>query len=210
MLHCGVFEEGIMQTTEKPNLLKFPRLALLRKIWRKIKKLFRKEKTYAEHREQANYSRRVIELLKEIASDSDCDSVIDVGSKGVDVISGLPLKNKVSIDLTCPLVAECVEGITGDFFDFQPKEQFDIVCCMQVLEHIPEVEKFAEKLFEIARRYVVLSVPYKWECGYCHWHIHDPVDEEKLAAWTKEQPILTEYIRDGNDVRMLCVYKKTS
>jgi hypothetical protein len=162
---------------------------------------------YNENRKDFNYVRRVIELLTEFST-AGCESIIDVGSREVDVISGLPLKVKVSIDLEKPLVAEGVESITGDFFDYREKEMFDIVCCFQTLEHISEVEQFAEKLFDLTKKYVFISVPYKWSAGLCKDHIHDPVDEEKLAIWTKKQPIVKEIIVDRGRQRIICIYKK--
>ena len=198
----------------KPTILPPPYFDIAR-IWRRIKisfkKLFFGKPAYC--RKDHVYTRRVVKLLEEF-SDGGCESIIDVGSRGVDIMSGLPLKRKVSIDLEKPLVADGVESVQGDFFDYQPKEQFDIVCCMQVLEHVPEVEKFTEKLFAIARKYVIISVPYKWPAGSCKRHIHDPVDEEKMAIWTKNDPIVAEvvaeYALSKKGKRMICIYQKAS
>ena len=164
------------------------------------------DEVYGDIRKKYNYVKRISELLTN-CSIAGCESIIDVGSRGLDVISVLPLKVKVSLDLVNPLVAEGVESIICDFFDYQPKEKFDVVCCFQTLEHIAEVEKFTKKLFALAKKYVFISVPYKWNSSTCSEHIHDPVDEEKLAKWTEKQPIFKEIIFDKNARRMICIYK---
>lgn len=181
------------------------------KIYHPIKEKYMEKQEmqdgYENNRRNFKYVKRIIALLIKFAGDK-CESIMDVGSGGVDVISGLPLKSKVSIDLTKPIVAVGVESITGDFFDYRSKKLFDIVCCFQTLEHIVEVEKFTEKLFDLAKKYVFISVPYKWSKGIWKGHIHDPVDEEKMVVWTKRTPIVREVVIDRDDPRLICVYEK--
>ena len=153
------------------------------------------------------YVKRVIELLTK-ASIAGCESILDVGSRGVDVISGLPLKVKVSLDLEKPLVAEGVESIVGDFLTYSTEELFDIVCCFHTLEHIPDVSAFTDRLFAMTKKYVFISVPYKLPVGLCAEHIHDPIDEVKLASWTTRQPIIKEIINEQTLPRMICIYKE--
>ena len=161
---------------------------------------------YGNNRKDFSYIKKIIKLLNN-ASISDCKSIIDVGSRGVDVISDLPLDVKVSLDLEKPLVVDGVKSITCNFFDFEPTELFDIVCCFQTLEHVPDVEAFTDKLFNITKKYVFISVPYKWPAGLCVEHVHDPIDEQKLASWTKRQPIIKEIITESNFSRLICIYR---
>ena len=66
-------------------------------------------------------------------------------------------------------------------------KRYDLAICLQVLEHVPQVEAFARKLFDISSS-VLISVPYKWPKGNVKGHIHDPVDEAKLRSWTQRKP----------------------
>lgn len=46
------------------------------------------------------------------------------------------------------------------------KEEFDLVVCCEVLEHLDEYEKALEELFRVSKRYVLISVPSEplWRC----------------------------------------------
>lgn len=162
---------------------------------------------YSSVRRNLNYTKRLVELLAEYADKND-ESILDVGSRGVDLISHLHFRRKVSIDLVDPLVMEGVVGLKQDFFDYNPYEMFDIVGCFQTLEHIVRVQDFTDKLFALSRKYVFISVPYKWRRGLCKYHVHDPVDDVKLALWTNRTPIFHELVTDGKYERLICVYKK--
>lgn len=83
-----------------------------------------------------------------------------------------------------------VDILRRDFLKWQhPQEKFDLVLCLQVLEHIPSpsVVRFARKLFQCGKC-VIISVPHKWQKGRCVGHIQDPVDELKLFDWTGMTP----------------------
>jgi hypothetical protein len=70
------------------------------------------------------------------------------------------------------------------------------VClCLQVLEHIPDAAAFAQRLLARARWHVIISVPYKWAASRSPNHIHDPVDEAKLATWFGRSPPLPDCAR---------------
>lgn len=92
--------------------------------------------------------------------------------------------------------------ILKDFAKWKSKNKYDVVLCLQVLEHINDVESFTQKLFEYGK-IIIISVPYKWEKGYCKSHVHDPVDEKKILLWTKRNP--TEILI--TDKRLIAVYK---
>ena len=83
-------------------------------------------------------------------------------------------------------------------------KKYDVVVCLQVLEHIDHdiVKKFTQKLFQVGKT-VIISVPYKWELGKCKYHVHDPVDESKLYSWTKRYPKKTWIITEKNGVKRL-------
>src|SRR5262245_51157936 len=92
-----------------------------------------------------------------------------------------------------------------DFMAYQPAERFDLVICLQVLEHLPEAALFARKLVETVRT-IIVSVPYKWPKGKCRWHLQDPVDETKLDGWMQKKPIDVSVVTD-REARMVAVYQ---
>jgi 2-polyprenyl-3-methyl-5-hydroxy-6-metoxy-1,4-benzoquinol methylase len=89
-----------------------------------------------------------------------------------------------------------------DFLAYQPNEQFDLVTCFQVMEHVPDAVSFARKILEIGQ-VAVVSVPYKWDKGKCKPHIHDPVDERKMLAWFGREPDFQYIATELHKVRRL-------
>lgn len=164
---------------------------------------------YWESRKNLIYYQYIDFLVRAFAH--DCESLIDIGAKKTSIIENydwIPERYTLDKEVT-PYTSENVKGIQMDFFDFEPAEKFDFATCLQVLEHIPDVEAFTKKIFALANR-VLISVPYMWEPG-AEDHVHDPVDLEKLYAWTGREPtyyvIVTEpLIRPGRDKRVICYY----
>ena len=138
---------------------------------------------YAENRKNLPYYKYLRTLLAVVSFNAD--SILDVGSHGVDMVSFLPCKQKVSIDLNDPLEKEGIVSIKADFIEYDFRQKFDIVTCFQVMEHIDDVGvyKFAKKLMSLAQNLLIVSVPYKWPIGKCERHVQDPVDEEKFYKW---------------------------
>ncbi len=94
-----------------------------------------------------------------------------------------------------------VRVIHSDFMDWKPDQKYDLVLCLQVLEHVPDASAFALKLLTCGR-VVIVSVPYRWPAGSCSEHVHDPVDESKLKAWTERDPVESAVV----DSRFVAAY----
>jgi Methyltransferase domain len=139
-------------------------------------------------------------------------SVIDVGSNQTPTLEWhrATASRLVSLDLRRPYVADGVESMTRDFFGYLPDETFDLATCFQVLEHVPDPAAFADKLLQISK-VTIVSVPYKWKRGKCKYHIHDPVDEDKMLEWFGKKPAYTYVARELTKVaRMIHVYKNVA
>jgi hypothetical protein len=95
-------------------------------------------------------------------------------------------------------------NIKADFMGFAPPTPFDLVLCLQVLEHLERPAAFAEKLLDTGR-IVIISVPYGWPKGRSASHRHDPIDEDKLLTWTKKPWIDHMVVRESNDEERLIV-----
>lgn len=79
-------------------------------------------------------------------------SMIDVGSGNCPYLEWFDwIPNRVSVDIRVPYNSEGVKGIQGDIFKISFAESFDICTCLQVLEHVPEAERFAHRLQELGK-----------------------------------------------------------
>ncbi len=159
---------------------------------------------YKNKRSEYRYYKYIRNLLAILSI--NCDSILDVGSRGMDYISFLPIKEKASIDLEIPLEKDGIESIKGDFLKYEFKKSYDIVCCFQVLEHIEDenVYAFAKRLIEVGK-IVVVSVPYMWDKGICKWHCQDPVSIDKLISWFGRPPVFVQNIYDDLG-RMVAIF----
>lgn len=167
----------------------------------------RTRNTYWEQRKNSIYLFAAKSICRKY-----CDkpgSVIDVGSNGTPTLEWHKgsASRLVSLDLRRPYVASGIESVKCDFLDYGPEERFDLVTCFQVLEHVPDPTAFATKLLQIGK-VVVVSVPYKWKKGACKYHIHDPVDETKMAAWFGRSPDFSYVARElKGTARLIDVYE---
>ena len=160
---------------------------------------------YKQKRKDYLYYKILTRILT-ILSDEKQNSIIDIGSKGMDLISELPQKIKYSVCLVKPLDSPKVKSFKMDFFDFRSDIKFDIVTCFQVIEHIKKAEDFIQKLQNTGDN-LLISLPYKWDKNICRYHYQDPIDENKIFSWTKRKPTFTWYCKDKDHLnRIICLY----
>jgi hypothetical protein len=151
------------------------------------------------------YFQHVYALVHFLAQDAK--SIIDVGSNGCPYLEWFSwIPRKVSVDLCMPYSSETVQGVTADFLSFPLDQKFDFCTCLQVLEHVLHADLFARKLLATSA-HVLISVPYKWPSDKCEWHVHDPVDEDKVASWFGIEPIFSLVSREfKGDARLICYF----
>lgn len=135
-------------------------------------------------------------------------SVLDVGSNGCPTLEWFDsMPDRTSLDLRKPYVADGITSHTEDFITWEPDRRYDVVTCLQTLEHVPNATAFARKLLAVGES-VIVSVPYKWPEGKTRGHVHDPVDEDKMEEWFGRKPnfqyICTELMAPVE--RLICVY----
>lgn len=99
-------------------------------------------------------------------------------------------------------------GCRPTFSPTGPPLRFDLVLCLQVLEHLQDPETFARKLLD-SGRIVIVSVPYQWPAGRNPRHLQDPVSEAKLIGWAGRAPVETRLVRNGVD-RLIAVFRGTA
>ena len=163
-------------------------------------------KGYYNSRKEFNYYKKIVEIVNDI---SDVSSIIDIGGRKSPVLEKLDSSiYKSSLDVTSilPYLKDPdVVYIKADFFTWTPDQNYDVVLCLQVLEHLDNPKEFALKLFSTGK-IVIISLPYKWRKGFCNCHVQDPVDENKIKEWTQREPSSTYFVTDLKADRIICVY----
>lgn len=66
-----------------------------------------------------------------------------------------------------------------------PACSFDMLICLETIEHVPEVKEFIKKLWDIAP-VKVFSTPFNWDP--IPGHIHNFITPEKFVSWFPEKP----------------------
>jgi hypothetical protein len=159
---------------------------------------------YADARSDFNYYREVIRLAGENVPGGG--AVIDVGSGDTTVIDALPsFAVRMTLDRRYIPPRPGIEHVTSDFLAWHQTRHFDLVLCLQVLEHLDDPGPFARRLFDLGAT-VIISVPYRWPAGLHQGHVQDPVDERSLESWTGRRPIETLVVRDGQE-RLIAIYR---
>ena len=142
--------------------------------------------SYWDKRKNNIYLRYVDYIM--CALSDETKSIIDVGSRSCPYLEWFPwATERVSLDLKKPFKAPGVRSIKTDFLTWEPDKHYDVVLCLQVLEHVPPVEEFAHKLLTLGR-HVIVSVPYKWPETAMRGHVHDPIDRAKFLSWFPRRP----------------------
>jgi len=132
-------------------------------------------------------------------------SVLDVGGRQSPLLSTLP----PSISRTCldierlPRLDPGIRFVHADFATWSPDTTYDVVTCLEVLQHVDDPAAFAQKLFTVGRT-VLLSVPFRLPRGMNPGR-HPNLDETTLQRWTGRRPTAVQLVRDGFD-RLLAVY----
>lgn len=158
---------------------------------------------YWERRRHLVYYQEVLRLAKKYVPRGS--NALDVGAAGTDLLSELDwFHRRVALDLVYPPRRRGIERVMINFMEYRPDVKFDLVLCLQTLEHIEDPTPFARKLLKTGET-VIVSVPYKWPRGLQETHVQDPVDEAKLLAWTGRQPAETRVMLNGKE-RLIAVY----
>jgi hypothetical protein len=161
---------------------------------------------YYSKRKDFKYYKKIVDILKE----QQFISILDVGARKSPILENLDSSvEKVLLDLDKVYSPPDIRSIQHDFYTWIPDKQYDAVLCLQVLEHLDDPTTFAKKLFDIATRFVIVSVPYNWKFGICKEHLQDPVDLDKLFCWTQRTPSEYYIVKDELE-RLICIYPCSS
>ena len=137
---------------------------------------------------------RIEDLLRIVPKGQD--SVLEIGARDGRITQFLPayFRRVTALDLEKPQFSfDRVSTVKGDVRHLEfPDQSFDCVFCTEVLEHVPGVEKAATEIARVARRNILLGVPFRQDtrigrltCGHCGkpnppWGHVNNFDEQRL------------------------------
>lgn len=159
------------------------------------------ESTYWKKRKHLKYYKAAVRLAKMVAPRAE--TTIDVGSANTKLLESVDwVPKKFALDRRFRDRPCQATYIRCDFVEFKCDREFDLVFCLQVLEHSSSPRPFAKKLLSIGG-IIIVSVPYKWRQGMCKDHVQDPVDEAKLVSWMEAPFFYSEVVVEKNGVKRL-------
>jgi len=134
-------------------------------------------------------------------------TALDVGpcdKSFLDSIDWVPSRTAIAVDSV--QTDRPASSVLGDSVPFEPAARFDLIFCLQALEHFPRPALLLRWLLRAAE-IVVVSVPstrtYLPETG----HRHDPVDEIKLQRRARRRWVDCEVVEDEGRVRLVAVFR---
>ena len=156
----------------------------------RIDKLDRSARLAEPDRGQEQWYHLAAELIRVLCAGQHLN-VVDVGAGsgyGLRIIENTAHGHVLGID---PLVV--ADGVANIPIDMLRSKSFDVVTCMDVIEHVEnDVEIFFE-MFQVARKLIVLSTP-NWNTSRCqnkyHYREYTPQELTKILgaheyiAWT--------------------------
>lgn len=164
---------------------------------------------YWHDRSDMIYYRHVDYIVRTVGAGAT--SLLDVGTGNCPYVEWFDwIEERVSVDIREPYQSERVKGLRGDVRSMTFPKPFDLLTCLQVLEHVPDAESLGRHLLGIAKR-VIISVPFKWPANPpTPGHVHDPVDYAKLTSWMGREANYHEVAREPfsgkRGARLIAVY----
>jgi len=150
---------------------------------------------YIEERMDLPYYRIVKDQIKEIAP----ETMLDVGCHGMDIFNEVE-GEKTFIDLYGNF-PETGEHIKIDINEFETEKKWEVITCLQTLEHIEDIESACNKLKGLYTKALIISLPYKWAGKQDDGHKHKNIDMKKIIELLGEPNI---FIR--TKLRIIGVY----
>ena len=102
-------------------------------------------RSYWRQRSDMLYYRYIDWIIR--ATGAQAESLIDVGSGNCPYLDWFDwIGDRVSVDIRVPYAGPGIRPIKGDILTLDFPKRFDSCTCLQVLEHVPDVEPFARRL----------------------------------------------------------------
>lgn len=166
---------------------------------------------YWERRKGLEYYKKALEFLLSIQPPPA--KVLDVGagiSKGCQYLLPLPLLGYSVAAVEKKEGSDRLPGVEVVFADFMslkipPPGTFDIIICLQTIEHVQDAEGFVGKMLQMAPK-LVLSWPE--DPIPCKNHVREFIPAHEVRSWVGRGPIHTAKCRrirvSGFDLTVGC------
>jgi hypothetical protein len=167
-------------------------------------------RTYWQKRRERNkgYYKQVVDYARTYAPHAQ--SSLDVGNYGCEYVYEFDwIARRCVLDIRDEMFAldERIEKIRADFLTWRPPRRYDLVTCLQVLEHFHDPLPFIQKLREVQQGALIISLPYMWPDDRTADHKHDPIDLEKIHRWLGSKSTAETIVTEENGTqRWMGVY----
>lgn len=163
---------------------------------------------YWHNRQHMKYYKQALQLARIYANRGG--TMLDVGTGHAEYLQHYDWFSQItSID---PELNEPPVGANFHYQeDFMQAEtlHYDLVLCLQVIEHVSDPAAFLQKLLGSGDT-VILSFPLNWPAGKTVGHVNDPITVADVHKWADgDKPVHTELVIDGPSAkgsRMIFVY----
>lgn len=170
--------------------------------------------TYWEQKRHRNknYYGKATEFVKKYAPNAT--SMIDIGNRGCEYIyewSWIAEKTVLDISGQIYNLDDSVKKVQEDFLVWRPDREYDLVTCLQTLEHVQDPVPFVKKLREIQKDILIVSLPYLWPANKAPFeHKHDPIDLEMIHGWLGTYPVEEIIVAEERGTeRWMGIYRKS-
>jgi hypothetical protein len=160
---------------------------------------------YYEQRKHYAYYRLLRQWLEQLGPQ---ESILDIGPMDTPVVTWGTFAERWTLGPDARPDLPGVQAARG-YWPANAKHvplPVSVVTCCQVIEHLDETKEFAAALFAAATKCVIVSVPYLWPAGSCQYHVHDPIDWDKLVDLVGRKPEYWTIVTDDNWQRLIARY----
>jgi SAM-dependent methyltransferase len=160
-----------------------------------------------ESRQYKEYYSVVRDTVRLIQQKEHIESSLDVGPADVPLVKEFGIPECVVLEPQFPRLFDGCEWLRGDLCSYDFGRAFDLVLCLQCLEHIADIDAACANLRRVARKFLVVSLPWQWGKGWEKGHIHDPVTMEWIIRHLG--PPTSHVLCDQLPTRhIVCVYDR--
>lgn len=162
---------------------------------------------YYANRQYKQYYQVVADTVRLIRHSVPLASVLDVGPADVPLVTELGIPDCTVLEPQFPRQFDGCEWLRGDVCGYEFGRKFDLVMCLQCLEHIEDIDAACSALFRAAEKYLVVSLPWQWGKGWEPGHIHDPIDMDWIVRHLGK-PTSHTLCDDPPTRHIVCTYER--